>query len=152
MLNLGGVTVQRGGYVAVVGEDVFGLQFPVLAPDLANKFDASLLKGFGNIQSLAFVEAEFQPALNVFGGPVFALRRQLFDFATAKQRRASAAADQHAHRGLSDRGAGAEQDDGGIGDGYVPIQVFVFGFGKIEHPSVLLHPPAFLQVINVGAF
>ncbi len=45
-----------------------------------------------------------------------------------------------------------QQNYGGVGNGDIPVEIFFFGFGQVQHPPVFLHDPTLFQVIDVGAF
>lgn len=123
------------GFEPFAGYDEIGLrESPVVGPVRRDAHEPGLLYGFGGAQPQRVVEPEAHPGLQVLGRAVFALGREPRDFEVdlvgAEQRRAAATAEAHqhsslgqfAHRRLSDRGAGAEQQRGGVGDWDVPVQ------------------------------
>ena len=158
----GGLRDQGGELVHGHGKHAF-TGAGVGAPVLQQAAQARRLQGFGCGQAQGIVKPEARPVLQVFGGPVFALRCKpghfLLAFVGAEQRRAAPAAKTHhdarlgqfAHGCLRHRGAGAQQHGGGVGNGNVPVQGTLALVGHIFDPAPADQHAAVLQVIDVGA-
>lgn len=132
-------------------------------PQCPDPVQARQLEVAGRLQSRRVIEPEAHPALQVFGRPVFALRREPghfhVHFIGGEQRRAATAAEADHHAGLGqlphcrlgDGGAGAEQQCGGVGDGDVPVARALAFVGDVLDAAAVHQYPAVLQVVQVGA-
>ena len=122
-------------------------------------FKAQEQELFAFFQTLFIVKPEFDPSLHVFGGAVFALRREKSDVQRAKERRAAGAAEadhdvgggKAAGGGVGDGGAFAEEQEGGVALGDVEEVVQGAVLRGVDDAFIHLHDAHMLQVKHVGA-
>ncbi len=139
-------------------------QFAAAGPVGRDAFQPCTLKRFGSLKAQRILEQESYPGLQVFGGPILALRREpgYFDvhFVGTKQWLSAPAAksDQHTgpgklpHCRLRNRRTGTEKNSCGIGDGYVPVQRLAALLREGLDSSTIDQNPTVLQVIDIGSF
>ena len=130
---------------------------------IRNTLQPCLLDGLCGSQTQIVIEPESHPGLQVFGGAVFALRREPgnfeIDFVGAEQGGAAttAKADHYAslgqfsHCGLGDGGAGAKQEGCCVGDRDVPVERLLPFVGDIFDAAAVDQDSAVLEVVEICA-